>query len=138
MDNGPRFPNESGRGSDLRRSAEYLWVELCDCWWELTPTWFARQWLRWRLARLWKRAAALRAAAKDERTSARWRALEAAHTALDHRRASLRRTRTWQERLLRALMIAQLLYGLVSSYSGWLSAIEEVQRAFSLAVAVEL
>jgi len=40
--------------------------------------------------------------------------------------------------LLRALMIAQLLYGLVSSYSGWLSAIEEVQRAFSLAVAVEL
>ena len=139
MADGPRLPNESGRGSDLRRAAEYLWVQLCDCLWEFTPTWLALRWLRWRLERLWKREAALRAAANGERTTARWQALEAAYEALDYRRASLHgRNRTWLEQFLRAVMIIHLLNGIVISFLRWLWAVEKVQQAFSLAVAVEL
>ena len=138
MGNGPRQPNESGRGSDLRRAAEYLLVELCDCLWELTPAWLALQWLRWRLARLRKREAALRAAAKDDRGTTRWPELDAAYAALECRRASLdRSSRPWLERTVRMLMIVQLLLGLWSVYWGWLSAIDAVRQAFRLAVAVE-
>ena len=139
MGNEHRQPNESGRGSDLRRAVDYLMEELCDCVWELTPTRLARRWLRWRMARLRIRTAALRASAKDERITARLQALEAAYAALEHRSTSLdRRTRAWLEQTIRALLISQLLLGLLTSYMGWLSAIEAVRKAFSLAVAVEL
>ena len=48
------------------------------------------------------------------------------------------RNSTWLERFLRAVMIIHLLNGILISFLQWLWAVEKVQQAFSLAVAVEL
>ena len=113
-------------------------MEMSDCLWEFTPAWLAARWLRWRLARLRRREAALRAATNHARNAARWRALEAAHAALEHRRASLdERPRTWVEQTMLVAMIIQLTWGAFRSLLAWLSANDSARQAFSLAVAVE-
>ena len=138
-------------GSALEHAGERLVALTCDLVWDLTPPLIGLWWLRWRVARLNKEAAALRHAAKIHRSAqdgrgsrgrrltARWQELEAEYDLVDRRLADLEeRTREGSpERRKILVLIAFFLLGWVSSYLGWISDVLEVQHAFSLAVSGE-
>lgn len=148
--NEKRAPDGNGRAvwAELRRTGGRLYMLLCDCLWDFTPTSLALWWLRKRVARLKREQHSLRRAVRIHRSAAdrrpadgtrliaRLEAIEAALTAVDRRLEDLER-RTLDgapERRLIPGLIAFLLLGLANSYLGWLADVRAVQDAFSVAV----
>lgn len=153
MGNEHRSRGRSNRSfvAALEHAGERLLALSCDLVWDFTPPVIGLWWLRRRVARLEKKADALREAAKIHRSAqdgrssqgrrlaARWQELEAEYDAVDQRLAELeRRTRKGTlERRNNLILIAYFLLGWAMSYLGWVSELLQVQDAFSLAVSGE-